>query len=75
MPIMSCSSGGKSGYKWGNSGHCYTGPNARARAAAQAAAAYANGYKGDGKEYSSDDIADMISIMGILSSEKENGEK
>jgi len=74
MPIHSCTSNGKKGWAWGG-GHCYTGPNARARAAAQAAAAYANGYKGDGKEYSSDDIADMISIMGILSSEKENGEK
>lgn len=24
MPVMSCSSDGKSGYKYGESGHCYT---------------------------------------------------
>lgn len=24
MPVMSCSKGGKPGYKWGKSGKCYT---------------------------------------------------
>lgn len=46
MPIQQCSSGGKSGYKWGESGKCYTGPGARAKAGRQASAAYAHGYKG-----------------------------
>lgn len=27
MPKKTCSSGGKSGVKWGNKGKCYTGPN------------------------------------------------
>src|SRR4249919_992939 len=26
MPVMSCSTDGKSGYKWGDSGKCYTYP-------------------------------------------------
>lgn len=34
------------GYRWGNSGKIYTGPGAKARAAAQGRAAYASGYKG-----------------------------
>jgi len=34
------------GYKWGNSGKVYTGPNAKSKAAAQGRAAWANGYKG-----------------------------
>ena len=34
------------GYRWGNHGAVYTGPGARAKAAAQGRAAYANGYKG-----------------------------
>lgn len=37
------------GYKWGNHGHVYTGPGAKARAERQGRAAYANGYKGTGK--------------------------
>ena len=46
MPIKSCKSGGKTGKKWGNSGKCYTGKNAKAKAQRQARAAYANGYRG-----------------------------
>ena len=35
MPIMRCTKNGKSGYKYGASGHCYTGAGARAKAAKQ----------------------------------------
>lgn len=38
MPIMPCQKEGKSGFKWGESGTCYTGPDAKALAAEQAAA-------------------------------------
>jgi hypothetical protein len=38
-----------SGYKWGNSGKVYTGPGAAEKAARQGQAAYASGYKGEGK--------------------------
>ena len=34
------------GYRWGSSGKIYTGPGAKAKAAAQGRAAYASGYKG-----------------------------
>lgn len=33
------------GYRWGSSGHVYTGPGARAKAALQGQAAYAAGYR------------------------------
>ncbi len=35
MPLTKCSEGGKSGWKWGNSGKCYFGPDARKRAIKQ----------------------------------------
>lgn len=38
-----------SGYQWGNSGKVYKGRNAKAKAAAQGRAAYANGYRGKKK--------------------------
>lgn len=45
MPIQGCTlPGGKSGYRWGRGGKCYS---SRGRAEKQAEAAYANGYKGD----------------------------
>jgi len=42
MPFNKCSSGGKSGVKYGNSGKCYTGEGARKRAGKQAAAVHAS---------------------------------
>jgi len=39
-----------SGYQWGGHGKVYTGPGAKAKAAAQGRAAYANGYKGKPKK-------------------------
>ena len=52
MPIKKCSVDGKSGWKWGDSGHCYTGPDARKRAVAQYQAALANGYQEKSEEMS-----------------------
>ena len=46
MPVKRCKANGKQGYKWGNSGKCYTCKNAKAKAERQGRAAYANGYKG-----------------------------
>ena len=44
MPFMECTENGKSGWKYGESGKCYTGEGARARAGKQAAAMHAHGY-------------------------------
>jgi len=38
MPVKTCTSGGKSGYKFGDSGKCFTGPGARRKASKQGAA-------------------------------------
>lgn len=35
MPLQKCSVDGKSGWKYGESGHCYTGPGARQKAIQQ----------------------------------------
>ena len=45
MPLMQCTSNGQSGWKYGPSGHCYTGPNAKQQAANQAAAMHAAGFR------------------------------
>lgn len=35
MPVQRCKKNGKSGYKYGESGTCYTGNDAKAKAAKQ----------------------------------------
>lgn len=35
MPFMPCTKSGKSGTKWGESGTCYTGPDAKGKATKQ----------------------------------------
>lgn len=41
MPVQRCQVDNKPGWKWGESGKCYTGPDAKAKAAAQGRAAHA----------------------------------
>lgn len=38
MPLKQCQIGGKSGWKWGDEGTCYTGPDGKKKAIAQAIA-------------------------------------
>ena len=47
MPIHKVVKNGKTYYKWGKHGKLYT---SKKKAQEQAAAAYANGYKGEGKK-------------------------
>ena len=35
MPLKQCSQDGKSGWKWGDSGACYTGPEGKKKALKQ----------------------------------------
>jgi len=35
MPVKKCKVNGKSGWKWGNLGKCYTGPGAKEKAERQ----------------------------------------
>jgi hypothetical protein len=45
MPIHKVTQDGKVGYRWGQHGKVYFGEQGKAKAAKQAAAAYASGYK------------------------------
>jgi hypothetical protein len=38
MPLKKCSSDGKSGWKWGDQGHCYTGKDGKKKAIKQGVA-------------------------------------
>jgi len=38
MPLKKCSANGKSGWKWGDQGHCYTGPSGKKQAIKQGVA-------------------------------------
>ncbi len=42
MPVKKCTSKGKSGYKWGDEGTCYTGSGAEAKAKRQGRAIQAS---------------------------------
>lgn len=46
MPVKRCQKNGKKGWKWGDSGTCYVGSDAKSKAEKQGRAAYASGYKG-----------------------------
>lgn len=45
MPIKKCKSNGKSGYKYGDKGKCYTGKSGKSKANKQRKAMRATGYK------------------------------
>ena len=44
MPLKRCMSKGKTGWKFGKSGKCYTGPSAKQKALQQMRAMIASGY-------------------------------
>ena len=46
MPVQRCTENGKSGYRWGSKGKCYTGPDAKQKAAKQGRAIETNKSKG-----------------------------
>ena len=56
MPLKECSVDGESGWRWGDAGTCYTGPQARQRALRQAAAIRASGYTGNERRPTQDDL-------------------
>lgn len=50
MPVQRCSKDGKSGWRWGSDGECYTGPAAKQKAIDQAVAALYSEAKAAGHE-------------------------
>ena len=68
MPVMKCQKNGKPGYKWGQSGVCFLGPNARARALAVGRAIAANKDRSDTMERQSFqlDVKDLDDESGTF---------
>lgn len=50
MPVKKCQKDGKDGFKWGDEGFCYTGPDAYEKAAEQGRAIKAANNKATSKE-------------------------
>ena len=61
MPIQTCIKGEKVGFKFGDNGHCYIGPNARQQAAKQGAAIEIS--KHSKGEASNENFQELISIL------------
>jgi len=66
MPIKRCTKDGQPGYKWGDSGTCYTGPDAKRKAGEQAQAAYASGYGKSESFRSENDFVKMADELGLV---------
>lgn len=67
MPLKKCSSNNRSGWKWGDKGHCYTGKDAKKKAIRQ-------GYAIDPKHFKEEITKSNISkkeILDILNNEKD----
>lgn len=66
MPVKACQRGGKKGFKWGDSGKCFVGEGARARALAVGRAIFAQRAKFDAEEEwsSQGDFEALVFKMG-----------
>ena len=60
MPLMRCQENGKSGWKWGSEGHCYSGPGGKGKAKKQGRAIERNKHmKGEKSTESGKDLAEL----------------
>ncbi len=65
MPLKQCTNNGKGGWKWGNQGHCYTGPGAKKKAIKQGVAIEGpEGFKSKAteEEISELDLIDQVKL-------------
>lgn len=70
MPLQRCTQNGKSGWRWGKSGKCYTGPGAKKKAIKQKVAIEHNG----GASVSTETRRDML-LRQIAEALREKSEK
>ena len=63
MPLIKCSLNGKSGWKYGNAGHCYTGPGAKKKAVKQ-------GLAENGGKWSDAAIAELATTSELITAEE-----
>lgn len=64
MPLKKCNNDGKSGWKWGDSGKCYTGPGAKKAAIKQGVAI--EGPDKFAQKASSEEYYDALRSIGTL---------
>jgi uracil-DNA glycosylase family 4 len=78
MPLKRCQSGGKSGWKWGDAGKCYTGDGAKKKALAQGAAmgdlGTAKSDANTGEKPMFKFLKDLRENMGIFSAQTQKSE-
>jgi hypothetical protein len=65
MPLKRCSKDNKSGWKYGDSGHCYTGPGAKKKAIKQGVAEQYNG----GEKVSKAELTKFLANEGLTPAE------
>ena len=71
MPIKSCQKGNKSGFKWGDSGTCYTGPEAKKKAHKQGVAIeMSKKRRGEKSEFASQKENLLAKIQDVLFGKK-----
>ena len=68
MPLKTCNVDGKSGYKWGDQGKCYTGPGAKNKALKQGVAIegpekFSQYMRNKGEELSLAEIKEIVNFM------------
>lgn len=69
MPVKPCTKDGKNGYKWGDEGKCYTGPDAKEKAANQGRAIKARKSKAANNE---ELVNGWMKELNDICQEKEN---
>ena len=72
MPLKKCSKDGKSGYKWGDQGKCYTGPGARKKALKQGRAIEANKFAKSAEDWdvTNGEVTETLRIVAELINEE-----
>lgn len=71
MPLKKCVVDGKSGWKYGDNGHCYPGKNGKKEAIKQWVAMTYNGFKGDVSHGTLNDIRQEIIAFGLSEQDAE----
>lgn len=66
MPLKKCQSNGVDGYKWGDSGTCYTGKDARKKALKQGAAIEINKANIDYSQFKGCSTSEMFDVLTDL---------
>lgn len=66
MPLKKCQKDGEDGYKWGDSGVCYTGPGARKKALKQGAAIEINKANFNYDEFIEVKTTEMFDVLSEL---------